>query len=57
MRCDKCKWWKPAFEGSTYGECHWDLPKGVTGAWRSAVWPETDADDFCGEFEPSEEEK
>ena len=56
MRCDECKWWKPAFEKASYGECHWDLPKVITRDGVSTAWPAVYNDDFCGEFDPSEGE-
>lgn len=54
--CQTCKWWR-----EDDGTCHRYPPETNPGTWGnywwlvksvSTDWPETSADDFCGEHEP-----
>jgi hypothetical protein len=51
-RCEACRFWEDVGEG--YGHCH-RLPPVPLGSGESTLmtaWPETKADDWCGEFFP-----
>jgi len=56
--CEKCSWFAPWKEG--YGFCHGAPPKSgaeemAPGSWKSANWPLTFKDDFCGSFKGKDE--
>jgi hypothetical protein len=52
--CGRCRFWAEPPEGVRIGHCRIQRPVASTavGAFRTAVWPETYPQDWCGEFEP-----
>lgn len=47
--CKHCKHWRPNSYGAAYGMCRKNAPR-AADANGFATWPETDADDSCGDF-------
>lgn len=57
MRCENCRWWAKRSEHGNCrtGECRRHAPM-FTAALRSH-WCVTGAADWCGEFQPTQEEE
>lgn len=58
-RCENCKFWKETADDGSTGECQRYPPQLVTnsvGTVIDAAWPTVDADDWCGEWKPGQEE-
>ena len=59
VKCKNCGFWDPVTDNA--GRCHRRAPlvvmRGSMGNYMDteALWPSTLADEWCGEFEPSEE--
>ncbi|MCK9355548.1 MAG: hypothetical protein M0R22_00135 [Dehalococcoidia bacterium] len=54
--CKDCEWYAPLLSGvgvysETSGRCHRHVPDAENG------WPYVSVEDWCGEFQPREEEK
>ncbi len=53
-RCDNCKFWHRLTDD--FGDCHRNAPVVTSNKPKDsrlfAMWPETDSDDWCGEFLP-----
>ena len=56
QRCDKCFYWS-AMSGSYYGQCHRRAPAPIIVPItdqevedRAVYWPETNAEEFCGDW-------
>jgi len=62
MMCEDCRFWDDGGSGAAgwklgHGMCRRNAPA-VTRQWNTGVlWPLTKADDWCGEFEPIEDEE
>jgi hypothetical protein len=53
-RCQTCRHWAPldnTRELATFGECHRHAPGPGDPRGGEAVWPQTDKDDWCGEYD------
>ena len=51
-RCATCFYWKLDNPNKEDGTCHRDPPRAVPiGNGYSTPWPQTAADDWCGEYE------
>lgn len=59
--CENCRFWVPNDDTNTDGTCHRHAPRVVAGTWgiylvflkaTSTEWPDTVADEWCGEHEP-----
>ena len=67
MKCKDCKWWKESEDSGGFSYCRRYAPKpfvcsseadAIEGeANRYAKWPDTGADDWCGEFKDKVEYK
>ncbi len=60
-RCERCRFWEEFQDSDGWGHCHRYAPRPVVDplrrdeeghAYMVAYWPETDADEWCGEFQP-----
>lgn len=59
MRCDECRFWAVNEACNEEGICRRYAARPLIGTDLldlSVSWPETQADDWCGEFELSTEE-
>ena len=57
-RCSECLFWQPigSSDGMTFGECRISSPVALPDD--RAVWPQTLASDWCGDFmQESEQEE
>lgn len=51
--CKDCVFWDALWKGGDTGQCRVNAPQLVvlSGEWRvDGQWPQTGADDWCGEF-------
>lgn len=58
MRCDECRFWDAipiVGNAKPHGWCHRNAPVFVEYQ-NGKTWPETTADDWCGEFQPQTKE-
>lgn len=59
-RCDRCRWWVPYTTATIpLGQCRGmpPVPQFLKSGDTRRLFPNTYAEDFCGEFTPKEEEK
>jgi hypothetical protein len=55
--CGTCRFWDQDEEDEEHGYCHRYPPQMVRG--REGIvscWPETDCEEFCGEWQPEEDQ-
>lgn len=61
--CNNCRWWRSVFatgpESPITGECHKNPPGNYHWEYDEKYhsFPEVMSDDWCGEFEPSSDDK
>lgn len=53
--CSQCAWWNEYLDEPKVGECQRFPPQLVTAD--QSLWPVTEADDWCGEWEAEEPPK
>jgi hypothetical protein len=51
MKCKDCKWWKKVkTKEAKVGLCKVKSPQNIN-KYQRGIWPYTDINDWCGEFE------
>ena len=58
MKCKDCKWWLET-NNKDRGFCHRNAPiphcyDDYEDIGQMACWPQSEIDDYCGEFEPKD---
>lgn len=56
IRCKDCKWWDKKDESGTYGYCHAIKHSYYSRHWEISIYRTYEADFFCADAEPKEEE-
>lgn len=56
VRCKDCKWWDKKYESETYGYCQAIKHSYYSRHWEISIYRTYEADFFCADAEPKEEE-